>query len=1274
MIQVRGYAVQSLAAIATATDHERQSERKPRTPRLGRAKLLANLLLPRSPIMPEQPTPPPSVPVATTTDPSIDTSTDATPPQRYQHRQQWIQRVLRWVGLPSGGLGFAATIALLRSGQFGLALLTGTASVGVVVLALAAKFVASVINKVLDRLDQRLETSSDSLADWIVAQVEAAVVALWWRITPQFRGAYYKSLIYAYRTYRTQGLKTPGQSILDFDHVFVPLRMQSKSLEQISPALIQRQETVGSLEVWDFLLESRREAAYKRMVIVGAPGSGKSTLLQHLTLTYAQTAHRRRSRQIPTLIPVLLPLHQIRDSIIAHAPDLTAVIVQQVKTLPQGKSLNLSPQWFESQLSAGRCLVMLDGLDEVADEAQRRQVSQWVDRQIQAYPEAFWLLTSRPYGYRTAPLTEARITLAVQGFSLGQMEQFLHRWYLQNEVLRQVRKLDPGVKAAAEAKADDLIRRVKQYPPLAAMALNPLLLTMIATVHDNRGALPGSRVDLYDEICDVLLVRRQEAKGLTEPFPLNAEQKRSVLQVLALALMHLNQRDFRVEQGLQIIAPPLQQVAGDRVSPAAFLKHIKEVTGLLTEREVGVYQFAHLSFQEYLASVQVKDAGLLDLLVGQIQQTWWHETIRLYAAKNDVTELVQAALATPTLNSLLVAYDCVETGKSVDAAVRQELERFSLQSPDPEIAQLAAKVKLKRRLTGLLRMDDDTEIDPGLISRAEYHLFLSDPDVPREADSGYVPVAWTELLNPEAPVTDLSLELALQFCCWLRNVTRNSYGLNTNNLADPDDPHTYFFRLPTGVEARQVRSAEFPELACWTLGSWGQAHGLRIVRTKLPDKFLRLERYLYLQDWQQASQVTDRLLQQAGTDHAGAALAVEAIPSGDLAWIDQLWVHYSCGRFGLELQAAIWDGIPGDDSVKRTQFRQLVGWQNESVSASSANLRPGYYPRLRKEDYLHRLLNRLLTCGVERGLPVAVFPVVRVNEQGVEVERRWGQARYRVEDVGGRVTLEMTIEIFSVRNNLNLTVEDLGGRVTLEMVAIPGGTFWMGAPEGESKATSDERPQHQVRVPAFFIGKYLVTQSQWRQVAALPPVNRNLHPYPAKFKGANRPVERVSWEDAVEFCDRLSRHTNRQYRLPTEAEWEYACRAGTTTPFHFGETITPDLANYDGNYTYGKAPKGKYLQRTSDVGSYPPNSFGLYDLHGNVWEWCADHWHESYEGAPTDGSAWLTGGDSDLRVLRGGSWYGYPWYCRSASRLRGNLGDRDDYLGFRVVCVVPRTP
>ena len=233
-------------------------------------------------------------------------------------------------------------------------------------------------------------------------------------------------------------------------------------------------------------------------------------------------------------------------------------------------------------------------------------------------------------------------------------------------------------------------------------------------------------------------------------------------------------------------------------------------------------------------------------------------------------------------------------------------------------------------------------------------------------------------------------------------------------------------------------------------------------------------------------------------------------------------------------------------------------------------------------------------------------------------------------------------------------IEDLGNSIYLEMVEVPGGTFAMGSPSNEKSGYGYERPQHEVTVPSFYLGKYAVTQEQWQAVVGTDP---------SQFKGRKRPVEMISWHDAKKFCQRLSEKTEKQYRLPSEAEWEYACRSGTMTLFHYGAKLTADVANYGSNQS-----------GTIDVGNFPANAFGLYDMHGNVWEWCADDWHESYTGAPSDATAWLRGHRSSTRVLRGGSWFSDSRSCRSSHRDVGNAANSNGYFGIRVACSRPGDP
>jgi len=241
-------------------------------------------------------------------------------------------------------------------------------------------------------------------------------------------------------------------------------------------------------------------------------------------------------------------------------------------------------------------------------------------------------------------------------------------------------------------------------------------------------------------------------------------------------------------------------------------------------------------------------------------------------------------------------------------------------------------------------------------------------------------------------------------------------------------------------------------------------------------------------------------------------------------------------------------------------------------------------------------------------------------------------------------------------------VEDLGNGVSLTLMLIPAGEFLMGASEGEPESNDRERPQHRVELPQFLMGRYPITQAQWREVAGYDRVEIDLNPAPSRFQGDDLPVEQVTWHNAVEFCQRLAAKASKNYHLPSEAQWEYACRAETTTAYHFGDQLTEDVANY-----------GQKVGQTTPVGQYPANRWGLCDMHGNVYEWCQDHWHSNYEDAPNDGSAWIEAGDFKYRVSRGGSWIYIPRYCRSAFRNGFEPGSDDAVNGFRVCCSAPRT-
>lgn len=346
-------------------------------------------------------------------------------------------------------------------------------------------------------------------------------------------------------------------------------------------------------------------------------------------------------------------------------------------------------------------------------------------------------------------------------------------------------------------------------------------------------------------------------------------------------------------------------------------------------------------------------------------------------------------------------------------------------------------------------------------------------------------------------------------------------------------------------------------------------------------------------------------------------------------------------------------GTGGQQSpVPTTTEAQPIGGGSGSVAAAAPPEPPGP-----PED---------CTEKIRKGLNMGTynFETITVDEKGKIVKRETKQAEYFVEDLGAGIRLDMTW--------------------------IGGGKFMMGTSQFEYEAALSklrslgmlegrlfdivkdmpriESPQHQVSVRSFFCGKVEVTQDQWQQVAKLPKHLKELDIAPSRFKGEKRPVERISWADAVEFCDRLRLRTGRTYRLPSEAEWEYACRGGTVSTFSFGPTITPDYVNFNGTLPLPDAPVAGTRQETTPVAAMGfANPAGLFDMHGNVYEWCQDFWFDTYDGAPQDGSARAVG--QGHRVMRGGSWWAYSAGCRSASREP--YWAEGDSLGFRVVMEVP---
>lgn len=635
------------------------------------------------------------------------------------------------------------------------------------------------------------------------------------RIFPerQYRQQYAEFLVYQHRSFDVKGLTTQGVYTLELAQVFVDLGLAPQAPDQASADPIRQMPTAlrkGRHGVWDFLLAEQKRG--ETIVILGPPGSGKTTLLKHLAISLAAPEPDETITNGYDQLPILLFLRNHADDIMQ---DRNFTIETAVQQLLQKWSIDVPADWFRSQLANGEALIMLDGLDEVADATTRRHVVAWVEQQMKRYAKNQFVVTSRPFGYRSNPLQKA-VVLEAQPFTMEQVEQFVHNWYLANEIMSAQRD-DPGVRMEARQGAEDLLWRLRRAHVLLDMAVNPLLLTMIATVHRYRSSLPGRRVELYAEISEVFLGKRQQARGML--FDLTPAQKQRVLQPLAYYMMNRQQREIPLAHAVEVVKEPLQRVS-PQTDGAAFLRMIVNFSGLLVEREAGTYSFAHLTFQEYLAAAHVQDQRLENELVAKVDDTWWHETIRLYAAQVDASNIIRACLSsrTPSVQALTLAMECLEEAREVHAELRNIFDRLarSVDHPNHEVRRISSEVRLALRTRRMLRVDEDRYVDGSLVSHAEYQLFL---DNARAEDRYHQPDHWTgyefAAQQGRQPVVGIRPLDAVAFCEWLTKKDQGEwqYRLPRSNelpviSANGQNEETakafgYWFSSGRGIESTQ---------------------------------------------------------------------------------------------------------------------------------------------------------------------------------------------------------------------------------------------------------------------------------------------------------------------------------------------------------------------------------------------------------------------------------------------------------------------------------------
>ncbi|MEO1146850.1 MAG: GUN4 domain-containing protein [Cyanobacteria bacterium J06638_22] len=469
----------------------------------------------------------------------------------------------------------------------------------------------------------------------------------------------------------------------------LPFQMGSQSDE-----LLEKQLRGNSLSVWDLLRQAQTNTAYSRLAILAWGGFGKTTLMRHITYTFAHNRHKRY--QVPRLIPVLLYLRKWRDVIAQeNATDLPTLIRENhIPDLPGGQSLDLPEAWATNVLTHGKGLVMLDGFDEVAED-QRSSVSQWISRQMRAYPKTLFILTSRPGGYdHYSGQERPRRSVFVKPFKPEQWQLFIHQWYRCQEQSNRAESAQnrTAVLAIAENHANDLIDQIEQREELAAMATNPLLLNMIATFHRYYpgNQLPKRRADLYQAICQLQLGARPESKRIE--MGVSAADSQQVLQWLALEMGQQKQQTQIEEAMLLRYLREYLTALNETIEPRLFLNRIAQVSELMVEREPQQYEFAHRSFQSYLAAVEIERQQQENWLLEHWDDEWWQETILLYVARvKNPAPLLQGLVDRGAAN---LSYRCLqETTRRVDPDLVATIEPLATQVKDLRYAQLESYLK-----------------------------------------------------------------------------------------------------------------------------------------------------------------------------------------------------------------------------------------------------------------------------------------------------------------------------------------------------------------------------------------------------------------------------------------------------------------------------------------------------------------------------------------------------------------------------------------------------
>ena len=898
----------------------------------------------------------------------------SSPPQKPTIEERLTDAVIKLVVAGSGGYA----LYNLYIDDLPKAAIAGSISI---VSTLLTKFGEGLTSSLGDRMKERGESSGNIVNEAIDTTVDKTLTRL-----TGFHQQYLEALKTHCHNLKVEGYKGRLPRLV-LEEVYVPLRVHSGSQSLVS---LQKR----NLKIWDLLPKTHhpdRAFPQRLLAVIADPGYGKTTLMRFLTLCFSNQTHTEHGAK--ELIPILLLFRNCYQRIQSPTePSLPQLIVEQVQKLPCCADLRASEPWFKEQLVKGKCLVMLDGMDEIP-EPQREMVSQWANWQMQNYPTQF-ILTSRPHGYDSS-LFEGVQRLDILDFNNDQKRTFIDQWYRfitweltwkphweesrynpdpQKRLSRE--QVEAESETEAKAAAADLSRQLFADQSLTNLAKNPLLITIIAATHEANENLPTRRVYLYREIFKLLLEYRPNRRD-TRLTIASAEDNQRILQQLALKLTETGKTQFSSDEGSQWIKVCLAEVCPDgSLTPKQFLREIQQVAGLLAGGESNLYEFTHKTFQEYLAAVELSQSQWGQRKVmAQFANENWKEVVYFYATLTDPVPFIEAALADGrNTYTLELAQRLANESTQMDTDLK-----IRLLDTQQKLAPKSAKIRLQKRFKSLIKLSEDTEIS-GCITRGEYEIFYHD-DNAKSFESPEKSIMLRSEDISSSKTGDTTWQEAQCFCAWL----------STQPHLAPDDG-VYHYRLPTLDEIHLVSQSELnsqssdtiidPDIP-WTNDPNLPGNVVRVVRQRIPDRYRELVNYLANGRWKEADQETyELMLSIAGKEAKQRRYLrldeIKNFPCGDLLIIDQLWVKFSGGKFGFSVQKQIWVDVGGkldfgeDEDAAWEAFERMSdrnGWKARKYDYSKVTFdtsaKRGHLPyvRFKKGSVFSSLASRLVNCN-----------------------------------------------------------------------------------------------------------------------------------------------------------------------------------------------------------------------------------------------------------------------------------------------------------------------